>query len=491
MSNKHSQPFRPRSYQKRSIKFLLEHACAGLLLAPGLGKTASSLAAIAFLLKRGIARKWLVIAPVRPCYSVWPKEIQKWADFNHLRIEILHGPGKEAALLREADLYVINPEGMDWLLDVKYEKVSEFGKKKKAIVDAKRFAKFGFDGLIIDELSRYKAHDTNRIKAIKPVLHTFGRRWGLTAAPAANGLMGLFGQAFVLDLGNALGPYITRYQSSYFIPDKYGHTWKLMPGAEERIYEQLAPLMLRIDDSVLDMPELVENDILVELDPATMLMYKTLHDDLITAVDEGVITAATAASASMKCRQLANGGLYLDREMSENGLFKPKGERKWTNIHTKKVEALRDLVDELQGSPLLVAYDFEHDLDRLRKEFPNATYACDFSARHFDRVESDWNAGKIELLFGHPASIGHGLNLQGCAQHVAWHSLTWDYDLYDQFIRRVHRQGNIHKRVYVHRIIAARTIDEVIIQALATKQAGQEAFFEGIMRLGRKLRRKK
>lgn len=473
-------PYKPHSYQIKAIKFLLEHSCAALFLAPGLGKTSTTLAAVTFLKRRGLINKVLVIAPLRPCYSVWPREVRKWGDFSGLRVEILHGAKKDEALRRDADVYVINPEGLDWLLGVTSRRV---GSKTVITTDVKRFQSLGFDVLVIDELSKFKAHDTSRFKALKQVLHTFGRRWGLTGSPASNGLMGLFGQAYCLDMGNALGPYITHFRNSYFVPDKYGFDWKLMAGAEERIYEKLEPLVLRMGDDQLDMPELVENDIYVDMDPKTTLMYRTLERDLITAVEDGLVTAATAASASMKCRQIANGGIYLDRPFEANGLRKVKSEREWKNLHTLKVAALRDLVDELQGQPLLVAYDFEHDVDRLRKEFPLAVFACDISAKKFDDVERRWNAGEIDLLFGHPASIGHGLNLQGAGQHVAWHSLTWDYDLYDQFIRRVYRQGNRHGRVFVHRIIARGTIDEAILTALSSKEVGQNALFKGLQRL--------
>ena len=480
-------PWKPHKYQITAVRFLLEHACAALLLSPGLGKSSISLAALTFLKRRGMLSKTLVIAPLRPCYSVWPREIQKWTDFYDLKVEVLHGPHKVEALAREADIYVINPEGLDWLLGAVYTKR---GNKTSVSVDVKRFASLGFDVLIVDELSKFKAHDTNRFKALKLVLHTFGRRWGLTGSPASNGLMGLFGQAYILDMGNALGQYITHYRNSYFIPDRSGFVWTLAPGAEERIYEKLEPLVLRMSDDVIDMPELVENDIYVDLPTAAMVMYRELERHLITALEEGLVTAATAASASMKCRQIANGGIYLDRPIEANGLKKVRAEREWKNIHTAKIGTLRDLVDELQGQPLLVAYDFEHDVDRLRKEFPTATFACDISARKFDVVERAWNAGTIDVLFGHPASIGHGLNLQGAGNHVAWHSLTWDYDLYDQFIRRVFRQGNKHGRVFAHRIIARGTIDEVIINALRGKEVGQQALFKGILEMA-KLRRSK
>ena len=476
-------PFSPRSYQLTAIRFLLEHANAGLFLKPGLGKTSTTLAAITFLKKRKMIRgKILIIAPVRVCYSVWPREIHKWADFGHLTYEILHGPDKGQALKRKADIYLINPEGIDWLLGTVYDR--SFGAKKpKVSVDVERFEKLGFSTLVVDELAKYKAHDTNRFKAMRPILHTFDQRWGLTGSPAANGLLGLWGQCFVLDMGGALGPYVTHYRNQYFIPDVYGHSWKLQHDGAERIYERLAPLVLQMDDDLLDMPALSLNDIRVQLPADAMRVYRALEKDMITAIQDNLVTAATAAAASMKLRQIASGGIYLDAEILASGLRLPKSERKWANLHTAKVEALQDLVEELQGQPLLVAYDFEHDVDRLRAAFPKAIFACDFSAKQFDKVERDWNAGKIEVLFGHPQSIGHGLNLQEEGRDVCFHSQIWDFDLYDQFIRRVYRQGNKHRKVTVHRIIAEDTVDELICGALAFKDRTQQAVFDGLKKL--------
>ena len=471
-----AKPWTPRDYQLDAAQFLLEHACAGLLLDPGLGKTASTLAAISFLRKRGLINKVLIIAPLRPVYVVWPKEIKKWEDFNHLTIEILHGPGKDAALKREADIYVINPEGLDWLLGTTKTK---HGNRLSVGVDMKRWKALGFDVLVVDELSKFKHTNTGRFKALKQVLHTFGRRWGLTGSPAANGLMDLFGQMFVLDMGNALGRYITHFRETYFIPDKYGYNWTLMPGAAERIYERIEPLCLRMGRDFLNMPKLVENDILVQLPPEVMRFYEQIEKDFIAGLDDRTITAVNAAAASTKLRQIAAGGVFLDPKLLPSGL-RATGKREWSNLHGEKINALRDLVDELQGSPLLVAYDFEHDLDRLRGAFKDGVFACDYSMKSFPELERRWNEGKIPVLFAHPQSLGHGLNMQEKAQHVCWHSLTWNLELYEQFIDRVFRQGNPFDHVYVHRIIAEDTIDEVMVRSLAAKEFGQNALFNGI-----------
>ena len=420
----------------------------------------------------------LLVAPLRVCHSVWPNEIEKWDDFHGLRIQVLHGAHKEEALKADADIYVINPEGLEWLLDV--TKTRTPNGKVRVDVNLKRFKAFGFDTLVIDELSKFKNTQSHRFKAMKLVLHFFQRRWGLTGSPAPNGLLDLFGQCFMLDQGRSLGQYITHYRMKYFLPGHDGFSWNLREGADEEIYTRISPLALRMAaEDYLDMPVVIENNIKVELPPEARRVYDQLEDDLIARIEDGVVTAATVAVASMKCRQVANGGVYLDQDVL--ALVKlPKSKREWLNLHTAKVEALSDLVDELQGSPLLVAYDFGHDLDRLRQKFPNAVYACDYNMKQFPELEARWNRGEIPLLFGHPQSLGHGLNLQGAGNHVAWHSLTWDYELYDQFIRRVRRQGNKAKRVFVHHIMAKDTVDDDILGALKGKRRGQNALFEAL-----------
>jgi SNF2 family DNA or RNA helicase len=472
----------PHAYQKKAVKFLLEHAAAALFLDPGLGKTSIALAAVKLLIKKKLVTKVLLIAPLRVCYSVWPAETEKWSDFKDLRISILHGKHKEANLKAEADIYVINPEGLDWLLGSEKSK-NQLG-RTKVTVDVRQFKALGFDTLVIDELSKFKHTNTNRFKALKQVLNTFGRRWGLTGSPASNGLMDLFGQCYVLDQGRTLGPYISHYRMKYFVPGFDGFSWNLREGADAEIYERVKPLALRMAaEDYLDMPRLIENNIKVTLPEPVMRIYKQLEDDLIAKLDKSVVVAANAAAASMKCRQVANGGVYLDQEVI--ALVKlPKSEREWVNLHGMKVDALADLVDELQGSPLLVAYDFEHDLDRIKAKLGDVPHiGGGVSIKAAKDLEAKWNRGELPVLLGHPQSVGHGLNLQGSCHHIAWHSLTWDFELYDQFIRRVRRQGQKEGRVFVHHIMAAGTIDEVILMALKSKNRGQQALFQALKSL--------
>lgn len=478
-----SKPWQPHAYQKKAVKFLLEHAASALFLDPGLGKTSITLAAIKLLKQKKLLDKVLLIAPLRVCYSVWPKEVSKWTDFGGLKVAVLHGPKKDEALKSDADIYVINPEGLDWLLQAKKTKTDQG--KTKVEVDLRRFKNLGFDTLVVDELSKFKHTNTNRFKGLKLVLNTFRRRWGLTGSPASNGLLDLFGQCFILDQGRTLGPYISHYRMKYFVPSHDGFSWNIREGAEDEIYERISPLALRMAaDDYLDMPALIENNIRVDLPDHVMVMYNQLEEDLIAKIDSKIVVASTAAAASMKCRQVANGGLYLDPEVQ--ALIKlPKSSREWVNLHTEKVDALADLIDELQGSPLLVAYDFAHDLDRLREKLgQDVPYiGGGVSAARSVELEKLWNAGKLPVLLGHPQAMAHGLNLQEMGNHVCWHSMTWDYELYDQFIRRVLRQGNKAKKVFCHHIMARGTIDEVVLAAVKSKRRGQNALFDALKKL--------
>lgn len=488
------EPWQPHAYQKKAVKFLLEHACAALFLDPGLGKTSITLAALKLLIKKGaVGGKVLIIAPLRVCQSVWPKEAEKWSDFKDLRIEVLHGLQKDEALAREADIYVINPEGIDWLLKTKKTKTTTRTGRivNKIEVDVRTFKKHGFSVLVIDELTLFKHTGSDRFKALKEVHKTFGRRWGLTGSPAANGLMDLFGQALMLDEGRALGPFITKYRRDYF--NEVGpYVWVPKDGAPEKIYERLAPLALRMAaEDYIDMPQLIENDIRLDLPDSVREIYDRLEEDLISKIEDRVVVAANAAVASGKCRQVANGGIYLDPEVIDVGFKIVRGAREWVDLHEVKVDAVVDLLEELQGSPLLVVYDFGHDLARLQKRLgKDVPYiGGGVSTKRAQELEALWNRGKLPVLLGHPQSIARGLNLQQDAQHIVWHSLTWDYELYDQLIRRIRRQGNKYQHVFVHRLIMRNTVDEVIVSSLRRKDKGQQGFFKGLVELA-KARRK-
>jgi SNF2 family DNA or RNA helicase len=483
-------PYKPHAYNKKAIKFLIEHAAAALFQDPGMGKTAETLAAIKFMIKRGLVSKVLLIAPLRVCHLVWPKEVEKWLDFKGLRLVVLHGKDKDELLQTDADIYVVNPEGLDWLLATTKTKTTKG--KTSVTVDLRRFKALGFDTLVIDELSKFKHTNTNRFKALKQVIGTFGRRWGLTGSPAANGLLDLFGQCYLLDQGRSLGPYITYYRAKYFeVVDKQGFVWRVKKGAEEEIYKRVAPLALRMAaEDYLELPQLVENVVKLDLPPDVRKLYDELEEELIVGIEDRTVLAKNAAVASGKCRQLANGGIYLTPELEVTGFKLPRSKREWVNLHTVKVDAVADLVDELQGSPLLLAYEYEHDLDRLRIKFgQDLPYlGGGVNTARAKELERLWNRGELPLLAAQPQAIAHGLNLQEVGCHVAWHSLTWDYELYDQFIRRVLRQGNQAARVFVHLFVMRGTVDEAMRHATHRKERGQQAFFDALKALGKNRR---
>lgn len=483
------KPWTPHGYMKKAVKFLLEHACAALFLDPGLGKTSIVLAALTMLLRRKLISKVLVIAPLRVAGSTWPREIEKWTDFNGLRYVVLHGPNKDKLLQEDADVFIMNFEGIDWLL--KSQKSKNRKGKTVVKVDAKKFKKLGFDTLVVDELSKLKSTDTVRFKAIKQVLHTFGRRWGLTGSPASNGLLDLFGQLYVIDMGNALGQYITHYRAEYFVPNRDGYNWDLAEGSEMRIYKALSPLVLRMSaDDYLDLPQEIVNNIFVDLPPEARRVYDELEKDLITAIENGEVVAANSAVAMGKCRQVASGGVYLTPDVTE--LIKPgRRNREYAFLHHEKTDALCEVIEELQGSPILVAYDFEHDLTRIRERLNDDVpyIGGGVSLKRSKELEKRWNAGRLPYLFAHPASIAHGLNLQDAGHHVGWYTLTWNYEYYDQFIRRVRRQGNAFKNVFIHQFIARDTVDEyALLPALGKKRRGQNALFDALKLLQRRRR---
>lgn len=448
-----SMTWSPHDYQKKAIKFMIGQGAAALFLDPGLGKTSITLGTLKILKRDKLMSAALIIAPLRVAHSVWPQEVEKWTDFKDMKIVVLHGAKKEKALKEKADIYVINPEGLEWLFT------------------ENRFKNLNADILVIDESSKFKHTSTRRFKFLKPMLSKFRRRYILTGTPAPNGLLDLFGQIYILDLGKSLGPYITKFKRDFFDPTGFGG-YTLVPKAdtEETIYELIKPLVLRLNgEELLELPKLIYNNIYVDLPEAARKVYRELEEEMITVLENlEVVTAQSAAAASLKCRQVANGGLFLQLEHTA-----AVASDRWKNLHNEKVEALADLQDELNGQSLFVAIDFEHDRERLRKHFPKAIIASDYSPKAFVEVEKSWNRGEISMLIGHPSSLGHGLNLQKGGQHVVWHSLTWDLENYDQFLRRIRRQGSPYDKVFVHHILARGTVDINILRALRRKDSVQ------------------
>lgn len=434
--------FVPHEYQKRAIKKLISQGSTGLFLDPGLGKTSCVLAAFKILKDKGFAKRMLVIAPKRVCIAVWPNEIRKWADFNHFKVVFLHGADKEQRLKEDADIFTINPEGLAWLLE-----------KGRA---------FPTDILCIDESSKFKNTQTKRFKTLRSHLPSYKYRWILTGTPTPNGLMDLFGQAYILDLGRALGAYITHYRNSYFKTDYMGYTWTPLPNSFERIVSALNGLCLRMKaEDYLTMPEEIVADIPVTLPKEVMEQYKLMEEVFIAEFSEQKFISPNAAVAGGKCRQIANGALY-------------DSEHSWSPIHDAKLDALEDLIEELAGAPLLVLYEFKHDWERIKARFPSAEGLTDGSEKKLEARILRFNAGEIPILVGHPASMGHGLNLQGACHHVCFYGVPWNLEHYLQAIARVKRQGQEADKVFVYRITAEGTLDTRIAKVLAQKSKTQE-----------------
>lgn len=446
-------------------------------------------------------RRAIVVAPLRPAYEVWPAEQRKWADFAGLKVQVLHGLTKRDDVLFgcDADVLVVNHEGLPWLLGADLGGTS--GRRIMAGYDEKRLKRVGACTLVMDELTKFKHTNTARFKMLKGALPSFERRWGLTGSLGAEGLLDLFGQCYVLDLGAALGRYVTHYRTQFFVPNVYTHEWKAKEGAAEAIHARIAPLMIRLEAH--DLPPVVEDVMTVELPPKARKIYRDLEAELIADVGRGVVTAANAAVASMKCRQVAAGGIYEDRfppaggitEEAARGDFGQK--RKWVNLHDGKAQAVAELLEALAGEPLLVAYDFRHDLDRIAQAV-GKSYLLDgelpyvgggVSPKRAADLFARWNAGRLPLLLGHPQSIGHGVNLQGAsARHVAWHTLPWPFELYDQFVRRIRRQGTKAESVFSHLIVAKDTIDEAQVWSLRARAKGQGTLYDALKKYARRRR---
>ena len=447
--------WKPHQYQLNAVKFLLSRGSSQLWLDPGLGKTSITLKAIKELKKVGQVNKVLILAPLRPAYAVWPEEIQKWDDFNDMTYTVLHGKDKDKNLENNSFLHIINFDGLQWLI-----------KESK-----KRKIRLNYDMLVVDEISYLKNTRTQRFKALSVLLDGFKRRVGLTGSPAPNSLLDVFGPQLVIDRGATFGRFVTHFRSSFFFPTGYGgYTWMLQPGAEKRIHSLLADKVLRMSATdYLELPELITNNVVVNLPDDAMKYYKQLEKKLMTDIDDGTVTAATAAVAIGKCQQIANGAVYLDG-----------AEKEIHNIHSAKLEAVEELVSGLEGQPCLIGYHFQHDLKRLKGLFPDApVIGSGVSGDELKSIIDRWNTGQVPVLLAHPQSAGHGLNLQGAGHAVIWYSNTWSLETYDQFIRRLWRQGQ-RNNIIVHQIIAKGTVDEAIVKAVKAKDGTQQSLMAAI-----------
>ena len=436
------------NYQNYAKNFILAHKVSALFLDCGLGKTITTLTAINELMYDSFEiSKVLIIAPLRVAQSTWKEEIEKWDHLNLLRYSIAVGDEKERlkALKQNSDIYIINRENVDWLVT-------------KSGID------INFNMLIIDELSSFKSHTSKRFKSLLKIRPYFERVVGLTGTPSSNGLMDLWAEFRVLDLGERLGRYITHYRNEYFLPDKRNGTvifsYKPQPNAEERIYRRLADITISMKSTeYLKMPELILNELEINLDEEDQMKYKKFKKEMVMTIQEKEIDAINAASLSNKLIQLANGSIY-------------DADKKFYEIHNKKLDKLEEIIESANGKPVLVAYWFKADKERIEKRF---------KVREIKTADDikQWNMGMINLALIHPASAGHGLNLQSGGSTLVWFSLTWSLELYQQTNARLYRQGQ-KDTVVIHHLITKNTIDEDIMKSLKRKDKTQEALMRAV-----------
>ena len=441
--------FVPHDYQAYAIDYIMTHPIAAVLLDMGLGKTVISLTAIAGLLFDSFeAHRVLVIAPLRVARDTWPAEIEKWAHLQLLTYSVVVGTAKErrAALMQRADITIINRENLAWLIE-------ESG------------FPFDYDTVVIDELSSFKSHQSKRFKVLMRIRPIVKRIIGLTGTPSPNGLMDLWSEFKLLDMGQRLGRFITQYRNAYFMPDKRNgdiiYSYKLVSGAEDEIYRRISDITISMKATDhLKMPELISSEYEVRMSDGEAERYERLKRELVLQLPGGEVTASNAASLSGKLSQLANGAIYDD-----NGDV--------IAFHERKLDALEDIIEAATGKPMLVAYWFRHDLQRIRKRFTVR------EIKSSDDI-AEWNRGNIPIAVIHPASAGHGLNLQAGGSTLIWFGLTWSLELYQQTNARLWRQGQSARTVVIQHIVTKGTIDERILKALQAKDKTQAALIEAV-----------
>lgn len=440
--------FKAHGYQQYAIQHILDNKISALLLDMGLGKTVITLTAIQELIHdRFEVNKVLIIAPLRVARDTWPAEIKKWGHLKSLTYSVCVGSEKERlqALKQSTNLTIINRENVDWLI-------------------SKSGYYFDFDMVVIDELSSFKSYSAKRFKSLLKVRPLIKRIVGLTGTPSSNSLMDLWAQFRLLDNGERLGRYITHYRNEFFDPDKRNQhmvfTYNLKDWAEEIIYERISDITISMKSAdYLKIPECIYNEVSISLSGKERTHYDKLKAGMVLALDEKEIDAVNAASLSNKLLQMANGSVY-----DEN--------KEVAKLHERKLDALEDLIEGANGKPVLIAYWFKHDLVNIKKRFKVQEIKSSQDIQ-------DWNEGNIPVALIHPASAGHGLNLQAGGSTLIWYGLTWSLELYQQTNARLWRQGQ-QETVVIHHIIAKNTIDEDVIKALKLKDKTQSDLIEAV-----------
>ena len=434
--------YEAHDYQKYVTDFILTHPIAAVFLEMGLGKSVITLTALFdLILDQFLIRKVLVIAPLRVARDTWPLEIRKWDHLSGLTYSVVVGNESErrTALMRTADIYIINRENVDWLI-------------------TKSDIPFDFDMVVIDELSSFKSHQAKRFKSLLKARPSVKRIVGLTGTPSSNGLMDLWAEFRLLDLGQRLGRYISHYRAAYFMPDK--RNAEVIFNYKDAIYQRISDVTISMKScDYLKLPECVTNEVPVVMNDKEIAVYDRFREDMVTKIKDKEIDAANAAVLSGKLLQMANGAVYDEEKVS-------------CHIHDRKLDALEDLIEGANGKPVLIAYWYQHDAERIRARFPVR------EIKTSQDIE-DWNAGKISVAIIHPASAGHGLNLQAGGSTLIWFGLTWSLELYQQTNARLHRQGQ-KDTVIIYHIIAKGTIDEDVMKALRKKEKTQDALINAV-----------
>ena len=437
--------FIPHPYQRDTIDRLIEEQEVFLALDMGLGKTVTVLTAIEQLIKDE-AIKVLIVAPLRVARMTWPIELRTWDHLKWLKYEILHGPKKAEALKQDAHIYLINYEGLAWL-------------SEQELPD--------FDMVVWDESSKMKTPGSQRFKKWRYKVGRFRRRVAMSATPVAEGLLGLWAQVFLVDGGKRLGSSYTRYKNAHFYPDYMGYTWTIRQGAEDSIRSKVEDIFIRYSKDILSLPPLVIEDVELSLPKDLWSQYQELEKKMFLELDEGDVTALSAAAKLNKCRQFAAGIVYTDGTPAE--------------VHRIKLEALKKIAKETD-SPLLVGYAFRTEAERILKEFPEAVHLkSGLSTAKERQIQRDWDAGRIPMLVCHPASAGHGLNLQRGSHTAVWSTLEWSGELYEQFNGRIHRQGQEHP-VTIKRLVMKDTVDDMVATAVDTKKETQDSMLASLCR---------
>lgn len=432
-------------YQDRAVRFIKERNSCALWVDMGLGKTVSTLTAVAEMMADMDAWRVLVIAPLRVATTTWPDEVRRWEHTRHLGMRVLNGSPEQRRRIVEhdrSDIHVIGRDLVTWL--------------------ANTYSRLPYDTIVIDEASSFKDPSTKRFKALRRSILPGTRIIELTGTPAPNGLLGLWPQMFLLDRGDRLGKTYTGYRERYFQCDYSGYAWTPREDAEEKIYSKLQDICLTLSAAdYLRMPDRIDNTVPVVLPDRARAQYIELERDFLLKLEDAYVSAQNAAVLTNKLVQLANGAAYIDDAGT------------WAEVHTGKLDALEEIVAGAIG-PVLVAYNFRSDLARITDRFPQAVAIGKDPA-----TIARWNRGEIPLLLAHPASAGHGLNLQTGGATIVWFGLNWSLELYQQFNARLHRQGQT-RPVIVHHLIAQATVDETIMAALGNKHQTQQALLDAL-----------